>query len=191
LAVGSSSRSRDTRTQKVVGEEGKLLVLEVGEEQGGCFGRPRGGRWAGWPWRWRHGCCLAGVLELVGAGRRGGRGSGRARPQGRRAQRRPRLRSADAGRKGASAVALAQRRRGNRDSGRRLGARARAGEAAHSCVGVGETAAPVGVSGDSLEADTAAGSRMPGWESASRRVASRDRAIGGSGHDHRRKTAAE
>jgi hypothetical protein len=68
---------------------------------GGCSGRPRGGRWAGWPWRWRHGCRLAGVLELVGAGaatapvalgrraqgrnhtgRRGGRGSGRARPQG-------------------------------------------------------------------------------------------------------------
>jgi hypothetical protein len=77
----------------------------------------------------------------VGAGRRGGHGSGRAWPQGRTTQRRPRLRSADAGRKGASAVALAQRRRGNRGSSRRLGARARAGEAAHSCVGVGETAA--------------------------------------------------
>jgi hypothetical protein len=145
----------------VVGEEGKLPVLEVGEEQGVCSSRPRGGRWAGWPWRWHHGCRLAGVLELVGAGRRpqrrsrlcrdaarqgaeaaAGRGSGvrsavalgcRGRLlgcRGRDTGAGRRGRQAAAAPVGASAFALAQRRRRGRDSGRRFGARAPAAEAA-------------------------------------------------------------
>jgi hypothetical protein len=79
---------------------------------GGCSGRPRGGRWVGWPWRWRHGCRLAGVLELVGAGAAPvALAQGRPRLQSRsaagtqrRAQRRPRLRlRSAAGTQGAEA----------------------------------------------------------------------------------------
>jgi hypothetical protein len=147
LAVGS--KSRDTQTQRWSGRKGNSLSWRSRRSRGVCSSRPRGGRWAGWPWRWRHGCRLAGVLELVGAGRRPQRRSrlcrdagrqgaepaaapvgGRARPQGRRAQRRlsgraraaaqerPRLRSAPR---------RSRSRSGGRDSGDRLTGRARAG----------------------------------------------------------------
>jgi hypothetical protein len=92
---------------------------------------------------------------------------GRARPQGRRAQRRlsGRARAAAQGRpRLPSAPRRSRSRRGGRDSGDRLTGRTRAGLLSDS--------------GDRLEAETAAGSQMPGWESASRQSGSGDRRIG-------------
>jgi hypothetical protein len=116
----------------VVGEEGKLPVLEVGEEQGAAPAIPAavggsGGRGGG--------ATVAGVLELVGAG-----AAPVALTQGR-----PRLQSRSAARVGrrgavtqgaeAALVALAQRRRGGRGSGDRLTGRARAGLLSDSISG--------------------------------------------------------
>jgi hypothetical protein len=82
----------------VVGEEGKLPVLEVGEEQGAAPAVPEavggpGGRGGGatvaalpdcWS-SWGQGRPRLRSRSAAGrrdAGRKGGRGSGRARPQG-------------------------------------------------------------------------------------------------------------
>jgi hypothetical protein len=149
LAVGSRSRpSRDTRTQRWSGRKGNSLSWRSGRSRGVCSSRPRGGRWAGWPWRWRHGCRLAGVLELVGAGRR--------------PQRRSRL-CRDAARQGAEAAAASV-------SGRRSRSAAEAGRQPwlRSAAEAGCSAAEAGTQGQGAEAG-----RQPRLRSAPRRSRSR------------------
>jgi hypothetical protein len=101
---------------------------------GGCSGRPRGGRWAGWPWRWRHGCRLAGLLELVGAGAAAAPVALGRRAQGRRAQRRPRLRSRSAA---GRTLTLALGRRDARAQTQGVGPQERSRSATGSCRSAG------------------------------------------------------
>jgi hypothetical protein len=133
LAVGS--RSRDTRTQRWSGRKGNSLSWRSGRSRGVYSSRPRGGRWAGWPWRWRHGCRLAGVLELVGAGRRPQRRSRLCKDAGRQGAEAAaalvggRARLQPAGTQGAEAAAApvgGRARPQGRRAQRRLGGRARA-----------------------------------------------------------------
>jgi hypothetical protein len=101
---------------------------------GGCSGRPRGGRWAGWPWRWRHGCRLAGLLELMGAGAAAALVALGRRAQGHRAQRRPWLWSRSAA---GRTLALALGRRDARAQTQGAGPQGRSRSAAGSCRSAG------------------------------------------------------